>query len=386
MRLSYSQLEWFLRCPYLYKYQFIDKQVFPKGKDAAFGGLLHRALEELYKRKPIIPTLTELLSFYEEEWQKRSLHAYFANEVETNVHFKEGMRMLKDFYESNDIGGTHILALEQFFNVPVQDRQTGQIHTLSGRIDRIDKTKEGIEIIDYKTSRVLKSKKQTSGDLQLSLYHLGVSFLWPEMIKKYRNRISVALYFLRHGEKVIVKKTPEELKATEDTLLRYIRDIEEAIRTNTFEPRPSLLCAREPYARICPFFRDRYRQEKPKIREHEVGDVVTEYLSLKEQERQIKTRIAQLNEMIHDYLDEQKLEGIFDGDKGITRSHSPLYEFDRSLLKEILDELGKWEEVLDISQSKLKKILKELPEVYREKIKKAQKVKGVSKSLRIKKI
>lgn len=387
MRLSYSQLEWFLRCPYLYKYQFIDKHTLPKGKDAAFGGLLHRALEELYKRKPIIPTLTELLSFYEEEWQKRSLHSYFANDVEANVHFKEGMRVLKDFYESNDIGGTRILALEQFFDVPVQDRETGRTHILSGRIDRIDKTKEGIEIIDYKTSRVLKSEKQTSDDLQLSLYHLGMSFLWPEMIQKYRNRVSVALYFLRHGEKVIVRKTPEELKATKDTLLRYIRDIEEALKTSTFEARPSLLCAREPYARICPFFKDRYRDEKPRIQgEKEVGVIVREYGSLKSEEKKIKKRLLELARMIHEYLDDQGLEGIYDGEMGILRSHSALYDIDKFLLKEVLSELGKWEEVLKVSQSKLKKIIGELPEEYREKIKKAQKVKGVSKSLRIKKI
>ncbi len=385
MRLSYSQLEWFLRCPYLYKYQFIDKHQIPRGKDALFGGLLHKVLEELYKRKPVIPTLTELLTFYEEDWQKGSLNSYFTSEIEANVHFKEGMRIVKDFYQSNDIAAAHILALEQFFNVPIQDQETGRTHTLSGRIDRIDKTKEGIEIIDYKTGRVLKSEKQISNDLQLSLYHLGVSFLWPKLVEKYHDRIWTALYFLRHGEKVMVKKTSEELSVTKDALLGYIRDIEEAIQTNTFEARPSALCAREPYARICPFFKDRYRDEKPKIQgKKEVARIIQEYDSLKREDKKVKVRLGELARIIHEYLDDQGLEGIYEKEKGIIRIQSPVYETDILLLKDILQELGKWEEVLEVSPKKVTIVMGQLPQEYQRRLRSTKKVKTISRSLRIK--
>lgn len=386
MRLSYSQLEWFLRCPYLYKYQFIDKHSIPKGKDALFGGLLHKTLEELYRKKPVIPTLSEILAFYEEEWQKRSLGSYFSGDTEANVHFKEGMRMIKDFYQSNNIESARVLALEQFFDVPIQDEETGKSHVLSGRIDRIDKIKEGIEIIDYKTGRVLKSEKQIANDLQLSLYHLGVAMLWPKLAETYRDRIFVALYFLRHGEKVTVKKSSDELLLTKEAFLEHIRDIERAIESDTFEARPSSLCARDPYARICPFFKDRYREEKPKIQgKKEVAEIIREYYALKGEDKRIKFRLGELTRMIHDYLDEQGLEGVHEKEGGIMRVQSPSYEFNTDVLKDILKEVGKWEEVLEVSPKKVTIIMNELPQEYQRRLRLAKKVRSVSRSLRVKK-
>ncbi|MBI3335478.1 MAG: PD-(D/E)XK nuclease family protein [Candidatus Portnoybacteria bacterium] len=387
MRLSYSQLEWFLRCPYVYRYQYIDKHTFPKGKEAVFGGLLHEVLEYIYRERPLIPTLSEILAFYEREWERRSVTSYFPTPLQGDVHFKEGLRVIKSYAGANDLAGADILALEQFFEIPLKDPLSGETHLITGRIDRIDKHAGEIEVIDYKTSRILKTQNQIAKDLQLSLYHLGVFQLWPELVKKYSNNVSVSLYFLRHGEKISAKKTAQELKETKENLLTYIRQIQDAMRNDAFEARPSSLCALEPYSHICPFFKDKHRSQKPKIaNQKEVSEVIHEYLELKEKDKAIKTRLAQLNELIHPYLDEQTLEAIYDGDAGIIRSHSPLYELDVQILKELLFPLGKWDDILEVSKSKLKKFSSELPQELREKIKQAQKVKGMSKSLRIKRL
>ncbi len=385
MRISYSQLEWFLRCPYLYKYQYIDKNKFPKGKDAIFGSLLHDTLEHVYAQRPVFPTLSETLTFFEKEWERKEAESFFDSPLDAGVHFKEGLRIIKDYYSKNDFEHSNVLALEKLFEVPIEDPRTKEMHLLTGRIDRIDKTAQGIEVIDYKTNKTLKSKKQVAQDLQLALYHLGIASLWPDLVTQYKDNIYVSLYFLRHNEKVSVQKKQEELDDIKDKLLGYIQDITRAIAKDEFPPRPSLLCGREPYSRICPYFKDRYRIEKPKIAsKQEVGEVISEYTSLKAQEKEIKRRIGELGELVHGYLDEQNLEGIFDNETGIIRFQLPRYEVEKEQVKAILNPLGRWEEVLEISQTKLKKLKNELPEEYRAKLDEARKLKGVTKSLRVK--
>lgn len=386
MRLSYSQIEWFLRCPYVYKCIFIDKARIPKNENAAFGGILHEVMQNMYARVPFIPTLTESLQFYEKQWSARLLPSYFANMVQEQVYFKEGLRIIQNYYKQNNTEETSVMSVERFFEVPIEDKERGKIHLLTGRIDRIDKAANNLEIIDYKTGKALKTNAQVAQDLQLSLYHLAVQSLWPDLVMRYHGNISVSLYFLRHGEKISVKKTEDELEKTKRELIEYIRLIEDAIATNSFEPKHSSLCSMEPYSRFCPFFSDKYRVNKPPLlNKQEVNNAVKSYVELKEQEKTVKKQIAELNGVIHNYLDGEKLESIFDGDLGITRSQSPLYAIDVPAIKALLKSLGRWEEVLEISKTKLAKLKKELPQEYREKIDKAQIQKGITKSLRIKK-
>lgn len=387
MRLSYSQLEWFLRCPYVFKYQFIDKKSLPPGKSAAFGALLHRVMEFLYKGQPLYPTLSEALAFYEKEWQKRGIASLFPTEVEAKVYFNEGMRIIKGYVEKHDLEHSQVLSLEKFFSIPLEDDENGTTHLFTGRIDRVDKIANGLEVIDYKTARTLKTQQQVSTDLQLAIYHMAVASLWPDIVAQYKENIRVSLYFLRHQEKVSTTKNFEELVKTKETLLSYIAEIEDAIEKNNFEARPSPLCQMEPYSAICPYFADRHRKERPKIAgEHDVSAVIQEYLGLKQSERSTKQRLGELALLIQEYLDEQELEGIFDGDTGIVRFSVPRYELDSSKIRDILLPLDKWGEVIDVSRSKLSAIKKELPVHISKKLDEAQKHVGSSKALRVKKL
>lgn len=387
MRLSYSQLEWFLRCPFVYKYIYIDKNSIPRGKDAVFGGLLHSVLERVYKDRPAILTLSEALAFFEKEWERGQVASYFATPLDARMHFKEGLIIINGYYQKNELEKTRIIALEKLFEVPLEDPRGKEIHLLTGRIDRVDQLANGLEVIDYKTSKSLKSQAQIAKDLQLSLYHLGIASLWPDLVKRYEGEVYVSLYFLRHNEKVSVKKSAKEIEETKEKLLDYIHQITEATRKNSFEPKASILCAIEPYCRICPYFSDRYRTAKPPLpNKQEVAQIITEYIALKIKEKEARTRLSQLNEIINAYLDDQKLEAIYEGDEGITRSSIPFYELDLALVKKILQKLGKWEDVLEVSKTKLKKLTNELPMEYRQKLKEAQKLKKIVNILRMKKI
>jgi len=387
MRISYSQIDWFLRCPYLFKYQFIDNNRLPRGKSAVFGGILHAVMEYLYKERPLFPTLSEALGFYERMWEDRHATSFFPSELDAGVHFKEGMRIIKEYYDKHGSDEAHVLSLEKHFSLPLEDPGTGEVHVIAGQIDRIDKTPDMLEIIDYKTGRELRSEEQVASDLQLGIYHMALDALWPKMSQEYEGNIFVSLYFLRHQQKVSTKKSKKDILQTKEILLGYLRSIQEAIKKDTFEAKPSSLCQIEPYNRICPYFKDRYRTQKPKIQgKTEVGAVVREYSGLKEQERETKNRIAALGEMINEYMDAQELEGIFEQNEGITRVTVPVYQVDQEAVRVALEPLGKWQDVLEVSKSKLQKIKKELPEETRKQIANAQTIKSKSRSLRLKKL
>ena len=246
-----------------------------------------------------------------------------------------------------------------------------------------DKT---LEVIDYKTSTSMRTEREIKADLQLSIYHLGLNFLWPDMVKKHQGKIKVGLYFLRHGEKVSTEKTEEELNETKNKLLGYIKDIENAIIENKFPAKPSSLCKYEPYNDICPYFKNINQKEKPKIENREVDDAIREFEDLKINKKQIENKIKELQDKINNYLDEEKLEGIYNKEKtkGIIRSLIENYEYDQEKLKNILTSLQRWDDVLNLSQVKLNKVLIELPFEIKSEIEKLKILKRETKSLRLK--
>ena len=97
MRLSYSQIDWFLRCPYIFKYQYIDKHRLPSGKAAVFGGLMHKVLEFIHKDSLLTPTPTQAMQFFEQKWEKNNLEKYFKTKIDAEKHYEEGLRIIKDY-------------------------------------------------------------------------------------------------------------------------------------------------------------------------------------------------------------------------------------------------------------------------------------------------
>ena len=386
MRLSYSQIDWFLRCPYIFKYQYIDKHRLPSGKAARFGGLMHKVLEFIHKDSLLLPTPTQAMHFFERSWEKNNLESYFKTKIDAEKHYEEGLRMIKDYYESNDFSKIKILALEKRFEIPLQGKN-GENHILSGIIDRIDKLPDGsLEVIDYKTSNSMRTKKEIKQDLQLSIYHLGLNSLWPELVEKYQGKIKAGLYFLRHGEKVSTEKTKEELNKTRDKLLGYIAEIQKAIIEDKFPAKPSNLCKYEPYNDICPYFKNINQKEKHKIQSQEVDEAIEEFEALKADKKEIEDKIKDLQERVNNYLDKEKIEGIYNKEKtkGITRSLIEIYEYDEEKLKNILTSLQRWNDVLNLSQTKLNKVLGELPLDIRAEIQALKTLKRETKRFRLK--
>ncbi|MEK7090655.1 MAG: PD-(D/E)XK nuclease family protein, partial [Patescibacteria group bacterium] len=174
MRISYSGLELYRACPYLFKYVVLDKNKLPKSKEQVFGTVIHESLRYMFNPNPLFPVFDQIIDFFKSRWSEKSAKIDLKNEDERNAYLNKGILMLERFYKKNQPWNFNVLDLESRFEVPLDDPENGQMHQLTGIIDRIDKVdEENYEIIDYKTSKRMPSQDRLDQNLQLSLYNLG---------------------------------------------------------------------------------------------------------------------------------------------------------------------------------------------------------------------
>jgi putative RecB family exonuclease len=118
---------------------------------------------------------------------------------------------------------------------------------LHGYVDRLDVAPTGeVRIIDYKTGRAPKPGWEEKALFQLRVYAL---LYWKE-----HNVIPKLLQLIYLGDGNLLKSTPteNELLSTEKALLKVAASINEAMQTNTWNPRKSRLCDWCSFKPICP--------------------------------------------------------------------------------------------------------------------------------------
>lgn len=385
MRTSYSAIETYFQCPQKYKFQEIDRIKIPKSREAQFGTLVHKALQFMFAKDPLFPTLDQVIAYFREHWPK--LEAFNAEsghdplkrpwtEAEERIYFQMGVTMLKNFYERNAPWNYTVTDLESHFEVVLLDETTGKTHILAGKMDRIDKTPTGYEIIDYKTSKRMPSQAALDENLQLALYSLGLQKRWPHLKPE---EISLSLYFLKHGEKLSTSATQEKTEKTKEHILKTIQEIEARLQQGKeFEPMPSPLCNWCGFRPYCPAWKHLYRKNKTNDAAdpapEDIKPVIKEYFALKKSSQIADTRLAEVQSKIKNYMDAEGLTRVF-GDEGyISKKTQQRYQYDFGAIKALLSPLGKWEEVLKADETKLRQVMKEVPESVRSAIESARSI------------
>lgn len=150
MRISYSALSTYQTCPLKYKFQYVDKIKTPKSKEAVFGTLIHSTLNFVHTPGILSPALEQALDHFSKNWNSD----VFESEQEERAAFSQGVEIIKRYYKDNDIAKVNIVALESPFQIKLGE------HIVSGIIDRVDRTEDGYEIIDYKTAKKMPSQKK----------------------------------------------------------------------------------------------------------------------------------------------------------------------------------------------------------------------------------
>lgn len=236
-KLSFSQLDMFNTCPLKYKYRYLMNIPIPTPAVMNFGSSLHNTLKDFYlylqknPKKTSEDNLPLLIKFYEKNWIP---YGYDSKAV-LDDQKRRGRILLEKYYKKEKNNLKPPAFVEVAFHLRIGDV------VLFGRIDRIDKLKDGsYEVIDYKSGST--KDKNPKKDLQLSIYALACR----DFLKIPVSRLS--LYYLEDLQKISTQRTEQELAAAEDEIKAKAREILQS----DFAPSPGYHCGFCDYRLICP--------------------------------------------------------------------------------------------------------------------------------------
>ena len=156
--VSFTQIDQYLRCPLKYKFTYVDRLA-PEFVPAAlaFGSGIHGAAAFLFRGRAdgTAPSLADVQAFFEAYWQlETSARPIRFGEKDTKESLLDlGCRMLAVLHRNQE-PGIEVLGVEQPFDVPLIDLDTGEIlaRALIGTLDLIERDAEGrIVVVDLKT-------------------------------------------------------------------------------------------------------------------------------------------------------------------------------------------------------------------------------------------
>jgi DNA helicase-2/ATP-dependent DNA helicase PcrA len=236
--LSYSQIDIFNTCPLQYRYRYLQRIPVPPSAAQSFGDAIHKALFSFYKiaKEGKNPTKEDLLRLLDENWSSLG----FASKAHEEKMKRQGREMLSGFFEKA-YNPKHLPRdLEQVFTVRVTSD-----FKIGGKIDRVDEFENGkIEIIDYKTGRVL-SEEKAEQSLQMTVYALAAQD--QGIYDKKAEDVILSFYFFDTQEKISTRRTSEQLEEARKALLEKKEEIEKS----DFSPKPSNMCEFCDFKLIC---------------------------------------------------------------------------------------------------------------------------------------
>ena len=183
-KYSYSKINLFNSCSLKYKFLYIDKNYKKDESIEAFlGKLIHQTLEWIYDKKikenKTYYSLDSIINFYKEAWNDNWHHnilKYKYIRRKKVDYFTSGVNFLVKYYQIFGPGfNQNIYKVEEEIEFELGG------YTIKAIIDRIDREGDKIHIIDYKTGKKMLSDKKLKGDMQMGIYGVGLSSIFPEV-------------------------------------------------------------------------------------------------------------------------------------------------------------------------------------------------------------
>jgi putative RecB family exonuclease len=239
LRLSFSRVDTYVTCPLKYRFGYVDRMPAAPSPQLSWGTSVHAALEAWWDQKlPQPPPVEALLKALYDGWDDSGFEGMARDEKLR--WYRWAQDILRRHHQRYATRYLPAVACEEWFELDIGD----DIRVL-GSIDHVARTPSGgIGIVDWKTNRKAKTRKDVVGSLQLAIYVLAAIELWgqePEW---------VALDFVVPGVRVTVPRRDIDTEAA----LTTIRDVARQIRAARFDPKPSGLCPWCDYRASCPAF------------------------------------------------------------------------------------------------------------------------------------
>ncbi len=282
IRLSYSRVDTYERCPLLFKFRYIDKLPSSPSPDLSWGSAIHAALEVWWSQKlPKPPPVEVLYRALYDHWEDAGFSEMDRErKLEWYRHARDVLARHHEMYSTDY---RPAVACEQWFELDIGDSVA-----VRGSIDHVARTASGgLGIVDWKTNRRARSRRDVANSLQLAIYTLAARELWG------REPEWVALDFVVPGLRVIVERPEIDV----DGALQRIRAVAGKVRDELFSASPSPLCDWCDYRGLCPAFEG----DGPDV----PGRALVELKRLRRRRARDEARIVELEHLVARYLGEE---------------------------------------------------------------------------------
>ena len=253
--VSFTQIDQYLRCPLKYKFTYVDR-LEPEFVPAAlaFGSGIHGAAAFLFRgtAEGAPPSLADVQAFFEAYWQlETGTRPIRFGEKDTKESLLDlAGRMLAVLYRNQE-PGTEILGVEQPFDVPLIDLDTGEVldRALVGTLDLIERDAEGrIVVVDLKTSARKYTDLQVDASLQLSVYSYATAMNGLADQEDLRLRFDV---LTKTKQPELCRYWTQRDRAANLRLFRLAAEVLHAIEAGVFHPNPGWQCKDCPFRSRC---------------------------------------------------------------------------------------------------------------------------------------
>ena len=235
LSLSASKITEYDTCPLKYKFHYVLRVPTPPHHALSFGATIHDVLRDLAREVMAggLPTAETALALFERHWRPEG----YESAAHAEARRASGQAALRAYLASHpEILTRTPSAAEAPFSLTLPSTR------LTGRIDRIDRVKDGsILVTDFKTGD--GKGKDAESDTQLSLYALAVR-------QAFRlNPDRLRLSYVETGRDEDTTRTPED----DVKVSAHVEAVASRIRTSDFAATPGFHCRFCDFRTICDF-------------------------------------------------------------------------------------------------------------------------------------
>jgi putative RecB family exonuclease len=253
--VSFTQIDQYLRCPLKYRFTYIDRLEPAFVPSAlAFGSGIHGAAAVFLRGLAAgrAPAVDEVQGYFESYWNlETEQRPVRFGERETREGLLDlGRRMLEVFCRSQE-SGTEILAVEEPFDVPLVDLDTGEIldRALVGMLDLMERDSSGrVVVVDLKTSARRYTDLQVEASLQLSVYSYATAMNGLGEQEDVRLRFDV---LTKTKQPELCRYWTQRDRRTSVRLFRLVAEVLRAVESGSFHPNPGWQCKECPFRPRC---------------------------------------------------------------------------------------------------------------------------------------
>ncbi|MEE2768390.1 MAG: PD-(D/E)XK nuclease family protein, partial [Actinomycetota bacterium] len=230
------------QCPRRWKHKYIDKLPDPPGPAAVLGTFAHAVLEKLYQESPEERTVERTRTLAGDVWKATETGNDFRSLSLDDAAQREfrwkAWTSIEGLWALEDPSQVAVDATEQ--------RVTAQLAGVPfvGYLDRLDRSDQGLVVIDYKTGRPPRAAHRNKPLGQVLLYAAAVEAQTGEQ------PVEARLLYL--GKEVLETDVSSDLLNVEtERLAASWSQLEKDCMRDTFATRTGPLCGWCPYVTTC---------------------------------------------------------------------------------------------------------------------------------------